>query len=67
MPVPLAGAAIAGAIGVITGRLIKKQVDTHKKMENTKREMHTYKPIQRNTGGVTPSTKTVDKLYRPSK
>ena len=67
MPVPLAGAAIAGAIGVITGRLVKKQFDTNRKMEKTKRELHTYKPVQRTTAGIRPTTQTVDKLYRPSK
>jgi len=58
MPIPIAGAAIAGAIGLITGRLVKDTLDTRKKLEKNK---------TRNTGGVTTKSQTVNKIYRPSK
>jgi hypothetical protein len=61
MPVPIAGAVIAGTIAVVGGRLVKKGIETHNKMEKIKKDM------QRNTGGVTTQSKTVGKLYRPSK
>jgi hypothetical protein len=61
MPLPVAGAVILGTIATVSGRLIKKQIETHNKMEKIKKDM------QRNTGGVTTKSKTVDKLYRPSK
>jgi hypothetical protein len=61
MPFPVAGAVILGTIATVSGRLVKKQIETHNKMEKVKKDM------QRNTGGVTPKTSTVNKLYRPSK
>lgn len=65
MPLPLAGLAIAGAMGVISGRLVKEGIETHKKMQEVERKYVANSP--RTTGGVTPTTKTVNKLYRPSK
>jgi hypothetical protein len=61
MPLPVAGAVILGTIATVSGRLVKKQIETHNKMEKIKKDM------QRNTGGVTTESKTVGKLYRPSK
>jgi hypothetical protein len=61
MPLPVAGAVILGTIATVSGRLVKKQIETHNKMEKIKKDM------QRNTGGVTTKSKTVGKLYRPSK
>ena len=52
MPVPLAGAAIAGAMGVVGGRLVKKQLETHNKMEKLNKETHTYKKLYRTSGGI---------------
>jgi len=39
MPVPLAGVAIAGAIGVVGGRLVKKGIQQHNKMQEIERKM----------------------------
>jgi hypothetical protein len=46
MPIPLAGAAIAATMGVVGGRLVKKQLETHKKLEKLN------KNISRNEGGI---------------
>jgi hypothetical protein len=48
-------------MGVVGGRLVKKQLDTHNKLKKLNNN------DSRTTGGVTPTTKTVNKVYRPSK
>lgn len=59
MPVPLAGVAIAGAMGVVGGRLIKKQLETHNKMEKLN------KNSTRNSGGIKGSGgANVNKVYK---
>ena len=52
MPVPVAAAVIGATMGVVGGRLVKKQLDTHKKLEKLNKETHTYKKLQRNSGGI---------------
>jgi hypothetical protein len=61
MPVPVAAAVIGATMGVVGGRLVKKQLDTHNKLKKLNNN------DSRTTGGVTPTTKTVNKVYRPSK
>jgi hypothetical protein len=46
MPIPLVGAAIAATMGVVGGRLVKKQLETHKKLEKLN------KNTSRNEGGI---------------
>jgi hypothetical protein len=57
MPVPLAIPLIAGTMGVVSGRLIKKQLDVHNKQEQMR--------IKRNTAGLKGSGKAMaKKVYK---
>jgi hypothetical protein len=59
MPIPLAGAAIAATMGVVGGRLVKKQLETHNKMEKLN------KKTSRNSGGIKGSGgANVNKVYK---
>lgn len=63
MPIPLIGAAIAGTMGVVSGRLIKKQIETHNEMEALKKKMN--KSETRKIGGITGAgSKKVNPVYR---
>jgi hypothetical protein len=57
MPIPIAGAIIAGTMGVVGGRLVKKQLETHNKLEklNTPRTKSGIK----GSGGA-----NVNKVYK---
>jgi len=57
MPVPLAAALIAGAMTVVSGRLVKKQLEVHNKQEKLNKT--------RTTGGIKGSGGAkVNKVYK---
>jgi len=57
MPVPIAAAIIAGTMGVVGGRLVKKQLDVHNKQEKLKKA--------RTTAGIKGSGgSNVNKVYK---
>jgi len=57
MPVPLAIPLIAATMGVVSGRLVKKQLDVHNKQEKLKKA--------RTTAGIKGSSgSNVNKVYK---
>jgi hypothetical protein len=57
MPVPIAAALIAGAMTVVSGRLVKKQLEVHNKQEKLKKA--------RTTAGIKGSSgSNVNKVYK---
>ena len=57
MPVPLAAVVIGAAASAITGRLVKKQLDVHNKLEKLKKA--------RTTAGIKGSGgSNVNKVYK---
>jgi hypothetical protein len=59
MPVPIAAAVIAGTMGVVGGRLVKKQYDTHKKLEKLNKNTSRTESGIKGRGGT-----NVNKLYK---
>lgn len=67
MPVPLAAVVIGAAASAITGRLVKKQLDVHNRLEKLKKEKErpTVGIKGRTNAGIKGSAgKNVNKVYK---
>lgn len=65
MAIPLIGAAIAGTMAVVGGRLVGKGLASHNRQEDIKKKYE--KVTTRNSGGITGAgSKNVNPVYRNS-